>query len=495
MNVTTENIMLVGSIMLIISIIVNKTSYRFGLPSLILFLVVGMLAGSDGIGGIYFDNPKLAQVLGVVALNFILFSGGLDTKWESIKPVLWRGISLSTLGVLITASLLGTFVHLLTDFTLLEGLMLGSIVSCTDAAAVFSILRSKNIALKANLRPTLELESGSNDPMAYVLMISFMSLITKGDMNAWQLVFNFLKEMVLGAALGLLLGRCMTYVINRIRLDTEGLYPVLLMAFIFLTFSFTHFIHGNGFLAVYLAGLVLGNSDFLHKKSLIRFYDGQAWLMQIVMFLTLGMLVFPSRIPPVMGLGVLISLFLIFVARPVAVFISLSFFKMRMREKIFVSWVGLRGAVPIVFATYPLLAGIDKAGMIFNLVFFISVSSILIQGSSLGLVAKWLKLVIPDKVKKYSAHDLELVDTEKSEMLEFRIPRDSMMTGKAIVALHFPPSATIVMIKRNNKYIKPDGSTVLAQEDNLIILANNKNDLEEVNKILNGKDTLAIETT
>ena len=495
MNVTTEYIMLVGSILLIISIIVNKTSYRFGLPSLILFLVVGMLAGSDGIGGIYFDNPKLAQILGVVALNFILFSGGLDTKWESIKPILWRGISLSTLGVLLTASLLGTFVHLLTDFTLLEGLLLGSIVSCTDAAAVFSILRSKNIALKANLRPTLELESGSNDPMAYVLMISFMSLITMGDMNAWQLAFNFIKEMVLGAVLGLVLGRCMTYIINRIQLDTEGLYPVLLMAFMFLTFSFTHFIHGNGFLAVYLSGLVLGNRDFLHKKSLIRFYDGQAWLMQIVMFLTLGMLVFPSRIPPVMGLGVLISLFLIFVARPVAVFISLSFFKMRTREKIFLSWVGLRGAVPIVFATYPLLSGIDKAGMIFNLVFFISVSSILIQGSSLGLVAKWLKLIVPDKVKKYSAHDLELVDTEKSEMLEFRIPHNSLMTGKAIVALHFPPSATIVMIKRNNKYIKPDGATILSQEDNLIILANNKNDLEEVNKILNGKDTLTIETT
>ncbi|MGB8190431.1 MAG: potassium/proton antiporter [Chitinophagaceae bacterium] len=393
MSLSTENILLLGSLLLIVSIVASKPFNRLGIPILILFLLVGMLAGSDGVGGIYFDDPALTQFLGVVALNFILFSGGIDTKWSTAKPIVGRAIVLSTAGVLITAVTLGVFVHLITDFTLLEGILLGAIVSSTDAAAVFSILRSRNIELKNNLGPTLEMESGSNDAMVYVIMISIIYMVQNGSGDYGTVILNFLQEMSFGAIMGFACGKGMVLLLNRIRLEIEGLYPVLLMALIFFTFSFTSLIHGNGFLAVYIAALILGNSNFAHKKILMRFYDGQAWLMQVLMFLTLGLLVFPSRLVPIAGLGIFISFFLIIIARPLGVFICLYFFKVSNKEKLFISWVGLRGAVPIVFATYPLLAGLDKAGMIFDLVFFIAVSSVLIQGTTLPALAQWLNLI------------------------------------------------------------------------------------------------------
>lgn len=485
MNITTENIILIGSVLLVASILANKASFKLGIPTLILFIIVGMLAGSEGIGRIYFNDPHTAQLLGIVALNFILFSGGMDTKWESVQPILWRGVSLSTIGVLLTATVVGVFVHLVLDFTLAEGLLLGSIVSATDAAAVFSILRSRNIGLKGSLRPTLELESGSNDPMAYILTISLTYWISSGgESSAIVLVLHFFKEMAIGAVAGYALGRLMKYIINRIKLDTEGLYPVLVMAMIFFTYSFTHIIGGNGFLAVYLAALVLGNSNFLHKKSLIRFYDGQAWLMQIIMFLTLGLLVFPSRVFPIIDVGLLISAVLIFVARPIAVFISLAFFKVKTRHKLFISWVGLRGAVPIVFATYPLLEGLDKADMIFNLVFFISVTSVLVQGTTLPLVAKWLRLTVPQKVKRKTALDLELADTIKSELIELLIPEKSKVIGKPVVKLEFPANTQIVLLSRGGKYFQPNGATILEMGDKLLILASTKEALNEVKERL-----------
>ncbi len=488
MTLSPENIILISSVLLIASIIANKTSYKLGIPTLIFFLLIGMLAGSEGIGKIYFDDPHTAQLLGVVALNFILFSGGMDTKWESVKPIIWRGVSLSTLGVLITATIVGVFVHLITDFTLLEGLLLGSIVSATDAAAVFSILRSRNVGLKGSLRPTLELESGSNDPLSYILTISFTFLVANGNASIINLLLHFLQEMSIGAIAGYALGKSMAFIINKIKLDTEGLYPVLVMAMIFFTFSFTDVIGGNGFLAVYLSAMVLGNSNFLHKKSLIRFYDGQAWLMQIVMFLTLGLLVFPSRIVPILDIGLLISAVLIFLARPIAVFISLSFFKIKIREKLFISWVGLRGAVPIVFATYPLIAGIGKADMIFHLVFFISVTSVLIQGTTLPQVAKWLKVVVPKNVKRKTILDHELSDTIKSELVEILLPGNSKAIGKRIVVLPFPKTAMIILLSRNGKYIQPDGSTVLEEGDKLLVLANTKEVVEMVKETLGLKE-------
>lgn len=389
---STENIILIGSILLLISIIAGRASYKYGVPTLLLFLGIGMMAGSDGIGNIHFDNPATAQFIGVVALNFILFSGGLDTKLKEIRPVWKQGAILSTLGVFITAVTLGTFIWWITDFTFYESMLLGSIVSSTDAAAVFSILRSKNMGLKDNLRPTLELESGSNDPMAYVLTIAFLSLVENPEKSILTVIPIFLRQMIIGAVAGVIFGYISRLAINRLKLGFEGLYPVLAIAMMFLTFSVTELIKGNGFLAIYICAIYFGNHIVAHKDNIFKMFDGLAWLMQIVVFLTLGLLVFPSQLIPIAGLGLLISLFLIFVARPVSVFLSLIPFKMECKRRIYISWVGLRGAVPIVFATYPLIAGVEKAGMIFNIVFFISVTSVLIQGTTLGVVAKWLGL-------------------------------------------------------------------------------------------------------
>ncbi|WP_323756318.1 potassium/proton antiporter [Roseivirga sp.] len=484
MSLTIENIMLIGSLLLFISIIAGKTSYRFGVPTLVLFLAIGMLAGSDGIGGIYFDNPSVAQFIGVVSLNFILFSGGLDTNWSSIKPVLWEGISLSTLGVLLTAVTMGTFVWAITDFTIYEGLLLGAIISSTDAAAVFSILRGKNLALRNNLRPTLELESGSNDPMAYVLTIAFLAMVINPDQSLLIIIPLFLKQMIIGGIAGLLFGVASKYVINRIKLGFEGLYPVLVISLMFITFSGTDALGGNGFLAVYLCAVYLGNQDLIHKKTILKMFDGLAWLMQIVLFLTLGLLVYPSEILPILGIGLLISLFQIFVARPISVFLSLTPFKMKMRRRFYISWVGLRGAVPIVFATYPLIAGIEKASMIFNIVFFISLSSVLIQGTTLSLIAKWLNVALPEDSKPKSPLDDLLSETAKAIMVEIKMPANGVAVNKKIVDLNFPKTALIAMINRDNKFITPSGATEVLAEDTLVVLSDTQDGINEVYECL-----------
>ncbi|PKB00328.1 cell volume regulation protein A [Flavobacteriaceae bacterium MAR_2009_75] len=484
MNLTIENIVLVGSLLLLISIIAGKTSYKFGVPILLFFLAIGMLAGSDGLGGIQFNDPKTAQFIGLVSLNFILFSGGLDTNWNSIKPVLREGIALSTLGVLLTALSLGTFVWLITDFTIYESMLLGSIVSSTDAAAVFSILRSKSLALKTNLRPTLELESGSNDPMAYVLTIAFLTLVVNQDQSIFSVIPMLLQQMILGGIAGFIFGKLSKLIINKIKLDFEGLYPVLVISLMFITFSATNSLGGNGFLAIYICAVYLGNQDLIHKKTILKVYDGLAWLMQIVLFLTLGLLVFPGQVVPIFGIGLLISVFLILIARPIGVFISLIFFKMKMRRRLYISWVGLRGAVPIVFATYPLLAGIEKANMIFNIVFFISVTSVLIQGTTLSLIAKWLHVALPEKAKKLTATDLLMTENPKAEMREITVTKNCFAVDKKIVDLSFPKNAIIAMIIRDNSYITPNGSTEILADDTLVVLADKAQAFEEVNRTL-----------
>lgn len=481
MEFNSENILLIGSILLFISIVSSKTSFRIGIPTLLLFLIIGMLAGSDGPGGIYFNDPETAQLLGVIALTFILFSGGLDTKWESIKPVIRNGLALSTLGVLITAGLVGVFSAFVLDFSIYEGLLLGAIVSSTDAAAVFSILRSRNFGLKGSIRPLLELESGSNDPMAYFLTISMIYLIQQPDAPAWDLVPRFFVDMILGVAGGYVFGRLMIWILNNIQLNIEGLYPVLVLALVFFTFSFTERIGGNGFLAVYISALLLGNSNFIHKRSLMRFYDGQAWLMQIVMFLTLGLLVYPRQILPIMKEGIMISAFLILVARPLAVMASLAFaHDMNFRKKLFVSWVGLRGAAPIVFATYPLLADIQYSHTIFHLVFFISVSSVLLQGTTLPYLAKWLHVKVPFSIKRNFPLDIELRDDLKSELVEMDVPQDSPAAGKPVVDLKLPKSAFIVLIHRKGKYFTPSGDTVLETGDHLLLMADSKQTVAKI---------------
>ena len=303
MTITPENILLIASVLIFISVLAGKTSFRIGVPTLILFLAVGMLAGSEGIGKIPFDDPGLAQFIGIVALNFILFSGGFETDWNSVRPIMWQGIALSVAGVLLTALTLGLFVWWVTDFTIYEGLLLGAIVSSTDAAAVFSILRSKSLALKGHIRPTLEFESGSNDPMAYILTIVFISLVQNGEHSFWPVLLMFLTQLLLGGVLGYLFGLGSKFVINHIKLDYEGLYPVLSITLMILTYSVTTAIGGNGFLAVYISALYLGHQDLMHKRTIMKMFDGLAWLMQIILFVVLGLLVFPSHIVPVIGIG------------------------------------------------------------------------------------------------------------------------------------------------------------------------------------------------
>jgi cell volume regulation protein A len=487
MKLSIDNILLIGSILLFISLLASKTT-KLGIPALLLFLLVGMLAGSDGPGGIYFYDPEAAKFIGAVALSFILFSGGLGTKWSDIKPILWQGIALSTFGVIITAGTIGILVATFTGFSILEGFLLGAIVSSTDAAAVFSILRSKSIGLKGNIRPLLELESGSNDPMAYFLTIVFTYLIANKDATYLSLIPMFFKQMILGAGVGYGMGIAMHKIINWIKLDFEGLYSVLLLSLVFFIFSFTEFIGGNAFLAVYISACILGNKDFIHKKSLTKHFDGQAWMMQIILFLTLGLLVFPKQIIPFLGIGLLISVALIFVARPLGVFLSLIFFRFEFKEKLFISWVGLRGAVPIVLATYPLTAGIEKANTIFNLVFFISVSSVLLQGTSLPLIAKWLKLVVPVNLRKKSALDLELAWENKSIYSTILILPEFNCINKSIVDIGLPNTIVIAIIERENHFFIPEGSTKLLVGDKLYVMADDTESIDRLKIFIGSQD-------
>ncbi|MFV0482798.1 MAG: potassium/proton antiporter [Bacteroidales bacterium] len=484
MTITIENILLIGSLLLLMSILFAKRAFKFGVPTLLLFLIIGMLAGSEGIGGIHFDDPRVAQFIGVVSFNFIMFSGGLDTEWSSVKPIFREGLALSTIGVLLTAVSLGGFVWLVTDFTIYESMLLGSIVSSTDAAAVFSILRSRNLALKKNLRPTLEFESGSNDPMAYVLTISFLTLVINQDKGLLSIIPFFFQQMIIGGIAGFLFGRISKYLINNVNLDFEGLYPILVIGLMFATFSATDFVGGNGFLAIYICAVYLGNQDLIHKSTILKMFDGMAWLMQIVLFLTLGLLVFPSQIVEIAGVGLLISITLIVLARPIGVFVSLIPFKMKLRRRLYISWVGLRGAVPIVFATYPLLAGIDKANTIFNIVFFISVTSVVIQGTTLSVVAKWLKVAVSERKKIITSDEQYILNLPKSMMKEYIIAPDSFAVEKRIVDLGFPKLAFIVMIKRDDKYVRADGSTIIEVGDILVVLLDNEGSAEEVSEVL-----------
>lgn len=390
MGPLAEHVYLGISILLILGVYASTLSRRIGIPALILFLVIGMLAGSEGLGGIYFDNPYVAQLLGTGALAFILFSGALNTDWRNVKTVAAGAASLASLGVLITALIVSAFVYCALDFTITESLLLGAIVSSTDAAAVFSILRSKNICLKKEVQSVIEVESASNDPMAILLVLIFMQILTVESTTVLDLLNLLFSQIVLGAALGWMMGHLIPKMMNNASLEYEGLYPVLMIGLMLLTYAATATLNGNGFLAIYLAGLLVGRSQFTHKKELLHFHEGLAWLMQIVMFITLGLLVFPSKLINVIWIDLAIAFFLILIARPVSVFISLHFSQFNLRDKLMISWVGLRGAVPIILATYPLMANLSKANAIFNLVFFIVITSVLIQGTLLPFVVKLL---------------------------------------------------------------------------------------------------------
>lgn len=395
MPTSIDVIFIVFSTLVILSILTIKLSNRFGIPSLVLFLAIGMLAGSDGLGGITFDNPSLVRSLGITALVLILFSGGLDTEWSAVRPIVWQGLSLSTIGVLVTALLIGMFVAWVQGFTFLEGLLLGAIVSSTDAAAVFMVLRARKTKIPRRLIQLLEFESGSNDPMAVVLTIALIRLLTEPSTSFEELVLFFVMQMGVGAAIGIAMGEIMRRLFNALDLELEGIYPVLSVALALLTYGLTDYLDGSGFLAVYLAGLVMQRKPFTHQQSVLRFHDGLAWLMQVTMFLALGLQVFPARLVPIAGAGILISLFLIFIARPASVHAALAFSPMSFREQTLVAWAGLRGAVPIILATFPLVAGLEKADTIFHMVFFIALTSVVMQGTAIPLLTRLLKIGVP----------------------------------------------------------------------------------------------------
>ncbi len=382
----------IAGFLLLLCVFANKISARFGIPSLLLFLGLGMLAGSDGIGGIQFQNSRLTNYVGTVALIFILYSGGLDTKWTSIKPILFRGAALSTLGVFLTAFFLFIFSRYIIRLDFEVALLLSVIVSSTDAPAVFSILRSQNMRLKDNLQSLLEFESGSNDPMAVFLSMGAISILSSPVFNAGEFIVMFILQMSLGIALGLIFGKAGTIFIKRWTLPYQGLYPVYGISVILLTFSLTQLIGGNGFLAVYLCGIVMGNSPFNYRRQFIKFNDAMAWIMQISMFLILGLLVNPRELGEVMGVSFACTLLLMFAARPLAVYISLIRSNFTNNEKILISWAGLKGAVPIILATYPLMNGFPNSQFLFNLIFFLVIISVTMQGKSLGWLAKKLKL-------------------------------------------------------------------------------------------------------
>ncbi len=464
--------LVVASALLLAGVLASRLSSRLGVPALLLFLGVGMAAGSDGPGGIDFDDYELAQSLGIVALAFILFSGGLSTVWAEVRPVVRQGAALATIGVLLTALVTGVAASWALDLSLEAGLLIGAIVSSTDAAAVFSVLRSRGVGLRGHLRPLLELESGSNDPMAVFLTIGLLELVTSPDTALIDLVALFASQMAIGAVAGLGAGWLAVQVLNRLSLDHDGLYPVTSLAIVGFTYGSTTLLGGSGFLAVYIAGIAMGRSRFIHKNSLMRFHDGIAWVSQIAMFVVLGLLVFPSELPSVALSAVIVAVVLVVVARPLAVFVALTPFQVPWRDRALVSWVGLRGAAPIILATFPLVEGAPDAILIFDTVFFVVIVSVLVQGTTIPAVARRLGLdavtaaPVPWPLEPGSAQP------PGTSLQELTIPVGSPATGRPLVQLGLPPGTMIVLIEKQGRFVVPTGSTILHPEDRLLVLGN-----------------------
>ncbi|MBU5675192.1 potassium/proton antiporter [Alkaliphilus sp. MSJ-5] len=475
------NILLISGIILLTCAISSKVLYRYGIPTLAMFLAMGMIMGSEGIGGVYFDNAQLATSISNLGLVFIMFSGGFGTNWKTAKPVAFSSAVLATFGVALTALLIGIFSYFVLGLTFLEGMLLGSIISSTDAASVFSILRSKKLDLKNGLAPMLEMESGSNDPMAYMLTTIFLGLILGKGENVFLLLAT---QIALGLIVGAIVGKLAVWLINNIKLDIDGLYSIIVIGVALLSFALAELFAGNGFLAVYITGIIMGNSRLVHKVSLVRYFDGLSWLMQILLFFTLGLLVFPSRLLNVILPGIATAVFIIFVARPIAVFLILSLFKRPIKDQLLVSWVGFRGAAAIVFATYPLTAGLAVADYIFNIVFFVAVVSVLVQGTLFIPIAKKLNLIGSEEtvLKTFTDYSGEI----HAELLEVKIPEDSKIANKTIMDLDIPMDILIVMVRRNGKIITPRGATEIKAGDIMMLAGGNKEQLMSMDEKIKG---------
>lgn len=465
-----DQIILLAAVLILFGVISSQLSARLGLPVLVLFLMVGMLAGEDGPGGIFFDNAEAAHSLGTLALAIILFDGGLQTPFKAIKQVWKPASALATFGVLITGIVTGYAAAFILELPLLQGMLLGAIVGSTDAAAVFSLLRNAGIHLNKKLKATLEIESASNDPMAIFLTVGLLEVLVNDMKPGSGLLIMFISQMGLGAIVGLSVGWLSIQLINRIQLVSAGLYPVLVAACGMLSFGVAANIGGSGFLAVFITGVVIGNSRFVFQRSTFLFHDGLAWLSQITMFVVLGLLITPTSLFDVWLEGLLIALVLIFVARPLAVIPILALFGFNIREIVLVSWVGLRGSVPIILAIFPLIFGLPGAALIFNVVFFVVLISATLQGSSLAWVAKKLKLTLPPPVTPAATLEITALGDVDADIVEYTLGEISPAVGRRISQLALPEHAVMAMITRDSKVIAPRGSTLLEAEDQIFIV-------------------------
>ncbi len=493
-------ILAILSVVILVCLFSSKVSSWLNLPTLILFLGVGMLFGSEGVGGLKFDNAMAANYIGSVAMAFILFAGGFDTRWKSVRPVLITAGILSSLGVLLTAVFVGIFTWAILklflpalNISLAWCLLLGSIISSTDAAAVFAILRSKRVSLKGLLQPLLEFESGSNDPMAAFLTIFMVQVVAAESTGApgmamsgyWVILPWFLLKMSLGIGCGLLLGKAAVFLYNKLDFEYDGLYYVLAIVTVLLTFAGTELVQGNGFMSVYVAGMVMGNSRFIFHNGIGKFYDGFAWLMQVILFSMLGLLSYPKQLWEVKWIGLAVAVFLMLVARPAAVFLGMIRSRFNFRERILVSWVGLRGGAPIMLATFPLLARIENDNIMFHIVFFIVLSSVLVQGTSIMTLARMQSLDLPLRVTPRVPLSFENTGTVDATSKEFIV--DERANQKTLAELGLPQGALVMLIRRGSEFLIPQGATELLEGDNLMIMGADKT-LEQAALLLQEKE-------
>lgn len=492
-----EKFLLVGALLLFVAVVAGKVAYRFGAPALLLFLGVGIIFGLEFIN---FQSFELTQVIGMLALCVILFSGGMDTKFSEIRPILGPGIVLATVGVILTALFVGLFIWLFAGWvgfaiSLPMALLLASTMASTDSASVFSILRTKKQGLRQNLRPMLELESGSNDPMAYMLTIVMITIVLHPqDISVAESILRFIVQMVVGAAFGYGIGRAAVWTINNINIkNNASLYIVLLLAFVFFSFSFTSIAWGNGYLAVYITGLVVGNHKIAHRSNLATFFDGFTWLAQIVLFLTIGLLVNFNELfdTEVLILGLTVGIFLMLVARPVAVFLCLAPFRQfTTKAKYYISWVGLRGAVPIIFATYPIVEGVEGGDIIFNVVFVVTLLSLAIQGTTVSGMANILGLAYEEKEQLFK---VGVPDDIQSNFSEIEVTDSLMNHGSSLRDIDIPDNTLVIMIFRNGEYFVPRGNTELAIGDRLLVVSDrNEEELQQMYDKLGLKEVMKL---
>jgi cell volume regulation protein A len=487
---SANHIIFFGAALLLISIIASAFSARVGAPLLLVFLLIGMLAGEDGPGGIDFDDFRLANLAGSLALAIILFDGGLRTRAALFRVGLRPALSLATIGVLVTGALLGAFAAWVLDIHWIQGLLIGAIVASTDAAAVFSLLHAHGIALKQRVSATLEIESGSNDPMAVFLTVALVELLASGRTALeWSMLETFVLQMGIGAFVGWIGGQALAWLLNRLTLP-PALYPLLAAGGGVFIFGAVALADGSGFLAIYLAGVVIGNRQVQGEENILRVHDGLAWLSQIGMFLMLGLLATPVELVPVAVPALMIALFLIFIARPLAVVVSLSPFHFPWREQVFISWVGLRGAVPIILATFPLLADVPQAGLFFHVAFVVVLISLMVQGWTIGLAAKWLELEVPPTPEPAQRVDLDVAGRFNLELSGYSLKPGSPALGLPLDQLPLPEESQIAGIVRGGRLIRLAPAELLQPGDYLYVLSP-RGALEALGRILIGAEAPA----